>query len=201
MRKRRVWMIVSGCLCFAAGLSGCRADAPDDWVCNTDTKKGTCDKEIDIQGSRPKGDDEVRHLVKHAKFRINYDGTQYSVQLTSKEWLLGFKGAILEWKKVPDANGKPKLITEAQCKALENAGGFATLYAGRVFTAPDYSRFVTKDAIPIHVTEDGEDVQKHDWIIYPIGDTATQDKHFYCLMIPSAESSGGSHDGAVHGEG
>jgi hypothetical protein len=201
MTKRHLWTIVGGCLCFAAGLSGCRADAPDDWVCNTVTKKGTCDKEIVVQGSRPKGDDEVRHLVKQAKFRINYDGSTYKAQLTSKEWLPGFKDVTFEWKEVLDADNKQKLITEAQCKAFENAAGFATLFARRVFAAPDYSRFVTKDAVPIHVTDDGQDIQKHDWLIYPIGDTATADKHSYCLMIPSTEASGGSHDGAVHGEG
>lgn len=201
MARRFLWTIVGAALCAGAGTMAL-ADAPDDWVCNLETKAKTkqhaCDTAIAVRESRPKTDNEVRHLVREARFRINYDGSSvYSVKLLSKHWLLGFKDTKLRWHERLDNENNVVLMPDAVCQDLsDNAAKLLT--AGK-FTPPDFSYFVTTQGVPIHFKGNGLDVQVHDWLIYPIGDSPNGERD-YCLMIPPDGADGGSHDGAVHGD-
>jgi hypothetical protein len=207
MTKRFLWTIVGAVLCAGASTMTA-ADAPDEWVCNTDTQQGTCDinKPIVVRKSRPRAEDEVRHLVKKARFLIDYKGSgiHYTVRLLSKHWLLGFKGATFEWKPVLDNENNPVLMPDYVCKDLSKSSA-KVMKSGKFsetgeFTPPNFSHFTTVDAIPLHPYDDGQGEQKHHWLIFPIGDTVTNENRDYCLMIPPEAADGGSHDGAVHGD-
>lgn len=188
MTKRYLWTIVGAALCVGASPTGAlAANAPQDWVCNKVGNKGECDN-ITLQGSRPKKDDEVRHLVWKATFKLWQDGAKYFPEFTSREWLVGFTKAELEWK-LNEENGQPVLMKDAACTALEDA-------SARPLATPPYSHFATKYPIELHLGKEG----MHDWLIYPIGDKFVgQNGHSYCVIVRPAD--GGSHDGAVHGEG
>lgn len=207
MRTRYPWTILGTGLCSIVLLSAAQPataarTAPDDWMCNTTTTpaKGECD-DIKVQQSLPDKPNEVRHLVADATFRIVYDGSGYSLALTSREWLPQFQKAKLTW----EAHGG--LMTEEICESMKPTppAAKATGTAPKRKWSPHevigaYSHFATP-SIPIHMKDKGNGVQDHVWQIFPIGDKGDDKAHSYCLMFWSDEAHGGSHDGAVHGEG
>jgi hypothetical protein len=206
MTNRYLWTIVSAALCVGASptVAGA-ATAPDDYVCATWNGTGECDP-ITIKASLPDATTELRHLVLGAQFGLNYDGKTYSLQLLSSEWLPAFLGASLKWVEgdelvsaaVCDAKDSQQLPAASKSRsrtAAERQQGANADTAGR----PQYSHFETTP-IPIHLDEHDFGVPDlHTLYIYPMKHTGDERTHSYCLTF--FRKGGGSHDGAVHGDG
>jgi hypothetical protein len=220
MTKRYLWTILGAGLCFGASSTITAATAPDDWVCATWKKEeeaGECGP-IKILKSLPDEAERLRHLVKGAKFGINFDGKHYTLELKTTEWSSNFLGISLDWLA-----GK-ELVSSATCDEASSDEGLKKLQAltkpaattfakpgaltpakegappkPKALPEPQYSHFVSTP-FPLHL--DYDDVRQpdlHRLYIYPIKDEMGLGKHAYCLSFVGID--GESHDGAVHGEG